>query len=63
MPSIGRNVHELRVRDTDAIWRVVYRLDPDAVVIVEVFSKKTQATPATVIRNCQRRVAAYDAIE
>jgi DNA-binding XRE family transcriptional regulator len=29
----------------------------------KVFSKKTQATPAPVIRNCQQRLAAYDAIE
>lgn len=63
MPSIGRNVHELRVRDADSTWRIVYRLDHDAIVIADVFAKKTQATPAVVIRNCQRRLAAYDAIE
>ncbi len=26
-----------------------YRLDPDAVVIVDVLAKKTQATPATIL--------------
>jgi len=62
MPSIGRNVHELRIRDSDATWRIVYRLDPDAVVIVEVFAKKTQATPQKIIGDCKRRLAAYDAI-
>jgi hypothetical protein len=35
--------------------------DPDAVVICEVFSKKTQATPRNVIASCRRRLAAYDA--
>lgn len=45
MPVIGTRVHELRIRDRDAIWRIVYRLDPDAVVIAAVFQKKTQATP------------------
>jgi len=62
MLSIAKGVHELRIRDADATWRIVYRLDPDAVVIVEVFSKKTVATPQTVIRTCQRRLAAYDAL-
>ena len=44
MPTIGRCCHELRIIDVDAIWRVVYRLDDDAVVIAEVFSKKTTKT-------------------
>ena len=26
-------------------WRIVYRLDPNAVVILEVFAKKTAQTP------------------
>ena len=50
MPSIAKNVHELRIRDRDATWRIVYRPDTDAVVIVDVFSKKTRATPQSVIR-------------
>jgi phage-related protein len=46
MPSIGRRCHELRIPDADQTWRLIYRLDPDAVVIAEVFSTKTAATPA-----------------
>lgn len=60
MPVIGVRVHELRIRDRDAIWRIVYRLDPDAVVIGAVFQKKTQATPQVEIDNARRRFAAYD---
>jgi len=60
MPSIGRNCHELRITDANVIWRIVYRLDRDAVVIAEVFSKKTQKTPATMIGVCQRRLREYD---
>jgi len=60
MPTIGVRCHELRVQDRDATWRVVYRLDPDAVVIAEVFSRKTQATPRAVIETCQRRLRRYD---
>jgi phage-related protein len=38
----------------------VYRIDADAIVVVEVFAKKTGRTPTEVIRNCKRRLAAYD---
>lgn len=51
-PSIGSGVHELRVNDQDVTWRIVYRADEDAVVIVEVFAKKTQATPKATIATC-----------
>jgi phage-related protein len=62
MPSIGPRCHELRIVDVDATWRVIYRLDSDAIVIAEVFRKKTRATPRQVIRACQRRLRAYDAV-
>ncbi len=42
MPVIGPRCHELRVNDEQCSWRIFYRLDPDAVVIAEVSSKKTQ---------------------
>lgn len=41
MPSIGPRCHELRINDETETWRIVYRIDSDAVIIVEVFSKKT----------------------
>ncbi len=62
MPVIGPRCHELRVQDQVATWRIVCRLDPDAVVIVEVFSKKTRSTPGVVIQNCRRRLRVYDAL-
>lgn len=60
MPSIGPRCHELRVQDAEATWRIIYRLDPDAVVILEVFTKKSQQTPETVIQACKRRMRLYD---
>lgn len=60
MPSIGVRCHELRIADANRIWRVVYRLDPDAVIILEVFEKKTQKTPKQVIANCKRRIVFYE---
>lgn len=62
MPSIGGRCHELRIIDEKATWRIVYRIDPDAIVIADVFGKKTQATPPQVIAACKRRLREYDAI-
>ncbi len=60
MPEIGRRCHELRVNDQNQTWRIVYRVDSDAVVILEVFSKKTGRTPKTVIEVCRTRLRRYD---
>jgi len=63
MPVIGVRCHELRIQDTDKIWRIIYRTDADAIVILDVFQKKTKATPQSVIDNCRHRLAKYDAVE
>ncbi|MEO6237418.1 MAG: type II toxin-antitoxin system RelE/ParE family toxin [Vicinamibacterales bacterium] len=60
MPIVGRRCHELRIVDADQTWRIIYRLDPDAVVIAEVFSKKTTTTPTTVIDSSRTRLRHYD---
>jgi phage-related protein len=60
MPGIGRRCHELRIDDEGNTWRIVYRADEDAVVIVHVFSKKSRKTPKAVIDLCRRRLKAYD---
>lgn len=60
MPSIGSRCHELRVRDEDHNWRIVYRIDPDAIVIADVFAKTTRETPKHVIDACQRRLKRHD---
>nr|WP_245562044.1 type II toxin-antitoxin system RelE/ParE family toxin [Stanieria cyanosphaera] len=62
MPSIGARCHELRINDEDKTWRIIYRIDEDAIVIVEVFAKKTNKTPDAVIKRCQKRLKHYDAI-
>lgn len=60
MPSIGKRCHELRIHDRQESWRVIYRIDRDAIVIAEVFKKKTQATPKQVIEECRARFRRYD---
>ena len=62
MAAIGSRCHELRIQDSDATWRIIYRLDRDAVIVAEVFAKKTQVTPASVIKTCRRRLKDYDEI-
>ncbi|MBX9626764.1 MAG: type II toxin-antitoxin system RelE/ParE family toxin [Gemmataceae bacterium] len=60
MPSIGPRCHELRVRDEARNWRIVYRIDDDAILIATVFPKTTQKTPPAVVANCRRRLKRYD---
>lgn len=61
MPAVGARCNELRIIDSNKIWRIIYRIDRDAVVIADVFEKKTQKTPKRVIDACKRRLSDYDA--
>jgi phage-related protein len=63
MPSIGRRCHELRVNDQDKIWRIIYRLDPDAIIILDVFRKTTPQMPQRAIEACRQRLKRYDELE
>jgi phage-related protein len=62
MPTIGRRVHELRIVDQGNTWRIVYRVDPDAIVIAEVFAKRTRQTPQRILEVCMQRLAEHDRI-
>lgn len=59
MPSVGTNCHELRIVDQNMRWRILYYLAPDAVVILEVFKKKTRATPKKVFDAARERLRTY----
>ena len=60
MPQIGGGCHELRINDECQSWRIIYRVDADAILVLEVFQKKTRTTPRRVIRACRRRLREYD---
>ena len=60
MPSIGARCHELRINDENLTWRIVYRIDSDAIVVLEVFEKKTNRTPKGVIDTCKDRLKVYN---
>ena len=63
MPAIGPRCHELRINDEAGTFRIIFRADTDAVVILDVFLKKTQHTPQSVIAACKRRLREYDKID
>ena len=60
MPTIGPRCHELRIVDENLTWRIVYRLDSDAVIVIDVFDKKTKRTSKRVIARCKSRLKEYD---
>ena len=61
MPTIGPRCHELRIIDARVTWRIIYRLDAEAIVIADVFQKTTAQTPARVLDDCRHRLRQYDA--
>jgi phage-related protein len=62
MPGVGRRCLELRIRDERKNWRIMVRVDADAVIVAEVFEKKSRTTPAKVIAACKDRLRRYDEI-
>jgi phage-related protein len=62
LPTVGPRCGALRVRDAGQNWRIMYRIDKDAVVILEAYGKKTQKIPDEVIDRCKDRLKKYDAI-
>ena len=61
LPDVGPRCGALRVRDAGHNWRIMYRIDSDAVLVLEVYSKKTRKIPDEVIERCQQRLKQYDA--
>ncbi len=55
-----RRCHELRINDENGTWRMVYRMDDDAIVQLAVFDKKTNTTPKHIIDTCKDRIRRYD---
>lgn len=62
MPDIGPNCHELRIDDGGVTWRIPYHIDADAIVILEVFEKKSRTTPKRVLETCKRRLRRYQQV-
>ena len=41
-------------------WRIIYRIYTDAILILDVFEKKTNKTPKPIINVCKQRIKRYD---
>ena len=61
LPDVGARCGSLRIRDAGHNWRIMYRIDADAVLILDVYPKKTRTIPDEVIRRCKDRLKRYDA--
>ena len=62
MPDIGIGCHELRILDGSTHWRIMYHIAQDAIVILDVFPKKTAATPKPIIEGCRKRLAEFQRV-
>ena len=62
LPDVGQRCGALRVRDAEHNWRIMYRIDPDAVLILEVYAKKARKIPDEVIERCRNRLKRYDEV-
>ncbi len=57
MTSIGKGVHELRIRDRSGIYRVIYVLvGAGAIYLIHAFVKKDKKTPMPNIDLVKRRL-------
>jgi len=61
VPDVGPRCGALRVRDAEHNWRIMYRIDSDAVLVLDVYAKKTRKIPDEVIERCRKRLKQYDA--
>ncbi len=58
---LGKSCYELRVRDAGVNWRLVYRIDEDAIVIAGLFKKTSRTATDRLIETSGERLALYDA--
>lgn len=61
MPTCGARCYELRINDAHKTWRILYRLDQTAVIILAIFEKKTPQTPDGILELCRQRLKEYEA--
>jgi len=62
MSSVAPGCAELKIRDGPArkTWRILYRVDDDAVVLAVIFAKTSRRTPQHVIETARERFKRYD---
>lgn len=57
IPTIAAGAYELRVKDTDGIYRIFYYLkSAEGILVFHAFAKKTQTTPQNEIETTRKRL-------
>ena len=61
MPAVGASCHELRIGDPELgiEWRVIYCVDSDVVIVLDVFKKASRETPDRIKQACRERLSRY----
>ena len=61
MPIIGKSCHELRIKDNiqRIVWRIIYYITKEYIVVLEAFGKKSEKTPQELIKRCQGRLSRF----
>jgi len=62
LPDVGPRCGALRVRDANHNWRIMYRIDVEVILVVEVYAKKAQKIPDEILAICKKRLKHYDAV-
>ena len=60
LPTVGPRCHELRVKDSKHQWRIVYRIDADAILVAGIFAKKGKKMQQREFKAAAARLALYD---
>ena len=61
-PGDERRVMSVSLLETvekKAEWRVIYYVGELAIAVLDIFQKKTRATPVDMLAKCRRRLAAF----
>jgi phage-related protein len=60
LPDLCPRCYELRIRDKDKWYRIIFRIDSDAIILVHVFEKKSNKITKSVLDTCRKRIKQYD---
>ncbi len=60
IPDLCSRCHELRIKDKNTWYRIIYRIDSDAIVILHVFEKKSNKIAKSLLDTCKKRMKQYD---
>lgn len=52
--------HMMRIKDKDKWYRIIYRIDSDAIVLLHIFEKKSNKISKSILKICRQRMKQYD---